>query len=199
MPRLQPKPLELTLTERQTLEQLVRKHKTPQRLALRARIILLADEGLGHRAIGRALGVGRIVARAWRHRWLELAGRDMPVLERLVDAPRSGRPSTFTTEQITHLHALACEDPRESDRPISHWTPRELADEMIIREIVPSISPRHVGRLLAKADLKPHQIRYWLTSPNDDQFEAKVADICETYLTAPERAKKGSAPSALTR
>jgi putative transposase len=48
---------------------------------------------------------------------------------------------------------------------ISHWTERELANEMIEQGIVESISPRHVGRLLSEAQLKPHQIRYWLTPP----------------------------------
>ena len=194
MPRLQPEPLKLTSAERQTLEQLVNRHKTPQQLALRARIILLADEGLNHRAIGRKLGISRDMARHWRRRWLELAEKDRPALERLRDAPRSGAPPSFTAEQITHLYALACEDPRESGRPISHWTPRELADEMVKRKIVHSISPRHVGRLLKRADLKPHQVRYWLTPPDDEQFHEKVADICETYRTAQERAKRGSVP-----
>jgi len=78
----------------------------------------------------------------------------------LKDAERSGAPATFELEQIMHLFALACESPEESGRPISHWTSRELADEMIQRGIVTTISPRHVGRLLAEADIKPHQSGY---------------------------------------
>ena len=61
---------------------------------------------------------------------------------------------------MTQLVALACEDPADCGRPISHWTARELADELIKRQIVVSISTRHVGRLLAEADLQPHLIRY---------------------------------------
>ncbi len=92
---------------------------------------------------------------------------------------------------MTHLFAIACEDPREFDRPISHWTSRELADELVKRNIVESISLRHVGRLLDEADLKPHQIRYWLTPSNDKDFYEKVRDISELYITAPERARQG--------
>ncbi len=72
---------------------------------------------------------------------------------------------TFSLEQILQLFAIACEKPEEYGRPISHWTARELADEVIQQGIVETISPRHVGRLLNEADLKPHQSQYWLNPP----------------------------------
>lgn len=105
------------------------------------------------------------MARLWRQRWLEVTPTERLVAERLADAPRPGGPTTFTLEQTLQLFALACEHPADSRRPISHWTPRELADEMVKRGWVESISPRHVGRLLAEADLKPHQSQYWLNPP----------------------------------
>lgn len=165
MPRLAPTPLQLTKTERLQLQQVVKRHSTPQQIALRASIILLADEGLNHRDIGRELNISRDMARLWRNRWLELGQKDIPVLERLVDAPRPGSPATFSLEQILQLFAIACEKPETYGRPISHWTPRELADEMMKQGIVESISPRHVGRLMDEADLKPHQSQYWLNPP----------------------------------
>jgi len=191
MPGLLPKPLHLIDTERDALERLVRGHSTPQQIALRARIILLADSGLNNRQIARQLQVSRDMVRDWRQRWFDTAESDVSVSERLQDAPRPGAPAHFTPEQLTHLFAIACEDPQESGRPISHWTARELADEMVKRGIVKSISARHVGRLLAEADLKPHQIRYWLTPSNDEHFDEKVADISKVYITAQERAKQG--------
>lgn len=169
MPGLQPEPITLTETEISELEKLVNKHFTPQQIALRSRIILLAADGKNNQEIGRELNISRYMVGHWRRRWLNLS--DKSVLERLQDALRSGRPPTFTAEQLTHLFAIACEDPRESGRPISHWTNRELADELIQRDIVKTISPRHVGRLLEEADLKPHQIRYWLTPSNDTDFK----------------------------
>src|SRR5206468_463403 len=100
--------------------------------------------------------------RTWRARWLRgaprlgaavSAGDEDRLLARLVadaldDAPRSGAPPTFTAEQVVQIVALACEPPPGSDRPVSHWTPRELAEEAVTRGIVPTISPRSVGRFL---------------------------------------------------
>jgi putative transposase len=165
MPRLAPTPLQLTETERLQLQQVVKRHSTPQQIALRTSIILLADEGLNHRDIARELNISRDMARLWRNRWLALSQTDVPVVERLADAPRSGSPATFSLEQILQLFAMACEKPETYGRPISHWTARELADEMSKQGIVESISPRHVGRLLDEADLKPHQSQYWLNPP----------------------------------
>lgn len=70
------------------------------------------------------------------------------MVERLQDAPRPGAPATFGAEQWCQIMALACEQPEASGRPISHWTPRELADEACKRGIVATISERHVGRFL---------------------------------------------------
>ena len=61
--------------------------------------------------------------------------------------------------------AIACRDPMEYNRPISHWSVYELASELIKQGIVEQISPRQVGRWLAEAELKPHQSRYWLFPP----------------------------------
>ncbi len=57
---------------------------------------------------------------------------------------------TFSAEQVVQIVALACEPPPDSDRPVSHWTPRELAEEAVTRHIVPTISPRSVGRFLKR-------------------------------------------------
>lgn len=165
MPGLAPSPIQLNETERKQLQQLVNRHSTPQQTALRASIILLADEGQNHREIAEALNISRDMARLWRNRWLELSQKDIPVGERLADAERPGGPMRFSLEQILQLFAIACEPPEDYGRPISHWTPRELASEMVKQGIVSTISPRHVGRLLAEADLKPHQSEYWLNPP----------------------------------
>lgn len=165
MPRLAPSPLQLTETERAQLQQVVNRHSTPQQIALRANIILLADEGQNHREIARTLNISRDMARLWRNRWLELALKEIPTTERLVDAERPGGPMTFSLEQILQLFAIACEKPEDYGRAISHWTARELASEVVKQGIVPQISVRHVGRLLNEADLKPHQSQYWLNPP----------------------------------
>jgi hypothetical protein len=109
----------------------------------------------------------------------------------LADAPRSGRPDTFTGEQICALIALACEKPQEHGRPITHWTARELRDQTIQQAIVPSISVRHVNRLLAAIDLQPHRSRYWLNAKPDPQKDDKIRALCQVYLQAPEAAGRG--------
>jgi putative transposase len=165
MPRLSAAEINLSDIERKSLEKLLNRNKTPQQIALRATIILRSAQGESQGEIARALGISIEMSRVWRQRWIEMTKRDVPILERLNDAPRSGAPMTFTTEQITHLYAIACSPPEKYGRPISHWSSRELADELVKQKIVESISSRHVGRLLEEADLKPHQSGYWLNPP----------------------------------
>jgi transposase len=148
-----PKPERLSLNdaERNELEVLVRRHSTPQQLALRGRIILLADEGKNNSQIARELAISVDTVRSWRMRWLGLQAvslEDLEVGERLSDVPRPGRPSEITAEQTCQIVALACAQPKE--RPISQWTGREIADEVIRRGILPTISPRHAARVLKK-------------------------------------------------
>lgn len=165
MPRVSAAVIDLSEPDRNTLEKLLKRKSTPQQMALRAKIILRAANRESHGEIARALGVSVEMSRVWRRRWLELAGRDVAIAERLQDASRPGTPMTFTLEQITQLYAMACDPPEKYARPISHWSSRELADELVKQGIVASISERHVGRLLKEADLKPHQSGYWLNPP----------------------------------
>lgn len=173
MARLSAKPIVLSIEETASLSALVRAHNTPQQISLRAKIVLKAGEGKGHGEICRELSIGKQMSRRWRNRWLETQGRGLSAAERLKDAPRPGTPATFTLEQITQLYGLACAPPAQYDRPISHWSPRELADELIKQGIVDSISPRHVSRLLDEADLKPHQSSYWLHPPRPQTLRLK--------------------------
>jgi putative transposase len=150
-----PKPPTIALTdeERRGLVARVRGHTTAQQVALRARIVLAAAEGRNNAAIARAFGVGDETARLWRGRWLGLrpaALADLSVEERLTDAPRRGAPPRIGAEQVCQIVALACEAPGPSGRPISQWTGREVADEVVRRGILPTISPRHAARLLKR-------------------------------------------------
>jgi putative transposase len=165
MPQLSALPIHLSESEKADLEKLLRRTSTAQQIAMRAKIILRAAAGESHGEISRALGITKDTSRLWRNRWLKLKDSEMSVAERLEDAARCGTPATFTLEQLTQLYALACEPPEKYGRPISHWTPRELADELIEQKIVERISQRHVGRLLSEADLKPYQSGYWLHPP----------------------------------
>jgi transposase-like protein len=111
--------------------------------------MMLPAEGIGVCASARELGVWPKTVRYWRKRW-RAADDKQPVPERLADAPRSGAPASFTPEQICAVVAMTCEKPSERDRPISHWSQREIADEAMRRGLVPQISQRSVGRFLKK-------------------------------------------------
>jgi len=130
-------------------------------LVVRAKVILMAEEGWNSAAIAQRLGLERHCVGKWLARWQAqsagLAAAEQQATDKelaalieqvLSDAPRPGTPAKFTAEQITQIIALACEDPSESGRPVTHWTSVELADEAVKRGIVQSISPRHVGRFL---------------------------------------------------
>jgi putative transposase len=150
--------LDLSLDERRDLTALVRRHTAPQQLVLRARIILLAADGLNNSQIARTLGLEADTVRLWRQRWQTgqaVALTDRSVAERLTDAPRSGCPARITPEQVCRIVALACEAPSATGRPISQWTGREIAAEIVSRGIVPTISGRHAARLLKRGTSSP--------------------------------------------
>lgn len=153
MPGRKPAKVELSEKVRQVLEQLVARHTTGQQKAQRARIILKAAEGKNHAEIARELKISIDMATLWRERWLALADiglDDLSVEERLDDLPRPGAPSGLSTDQICQMEQLACEGPEKAGRPMSQWTGREIADELVKRGIVESISARHAARLLKK-------------------------------------------------
>jgi transposase len=150
-----PKAIQVVLSEEEekSLEFLVRRHHTRQQIALRARIVLLAGQGESNSAIVRKLAVDLSTVQRWRKRWVQSQGielADLSAEDRLEDLPRPGKPPRITADQRCQIEALACEDPDGSDRPITEWTGREIADEIIKRQIVPSISSRHAARLLKR-------------------------------------------------
>jgi putative transposase len=153
----------LIITERQQaiLQAMTRSGTCPQAVAQRARMILLAFDGLSNQDIAERIGCERHAVGPWRRRWAEAFDRLILIeccekpsalpraIEGLLsDRPRSGSPGKFTAEQVTQILAIACEDPEGCGRPVTHWTPRELADEAAKRGVVGSISPRQVGRFL---------------------------------------------------
>jgi putative transposase len=158
-----PEPIPIHVSERQQaiLQEIVQCRHSPQYEALRAGIVLEANRGERNERIAAKFGITRQTVALWRMRWANAAQRlkqcesqrdheDLGNLIRTVlnDAPRPGCPPTFTPEQICHIVAVACESPADSGRPVSRWTPRELADEVVHRGIVSNISARSVGRFL---------------------------------------------------
>lgn len=159
--------IELSERQHQLLEQMTRKRTCAHQHVQRARILLLAAAGGSNTQISQQVSLHRHQVRHWRQQWqaaseqlkaLESEGitdeaLTMHILEVLSDNARPGGPAKFSIEQIVEVVALACEPPAISGRPISHWTPQELAEEAVKRGIVESISARSVGRFLKRGNL----------------------------------------------
>ena len=175
-----PKPIHLHVTSRQRkiLEQIVRRANSSQAEATRAKIILAAADGLNNQHIAHHLDLHLQTARMWRGRWaqaeerlaaIESDGDEAALREAirdvLSDAPRPGTPATFTPEQLCQIVAVGCEPPAQSGRPVTHWTPIELADEVVQRGIVSRISPRSVGRFLKRGRPQAASVSVLAESP----------------------------------
>lgn len=148
-----PSPVVLDADYEAALRAFVQRHSTPQQLAVRARIVLLAAEGLNNTHIARQLAIKTDTARCWRERWLAVATHPLSALslgQRFADAPRSGAPPRLNAEVLCQIMALACRPPADVGRPVTEWTARELADEVVRQGLAESISPRHVGRFLKR-------------------------------------------------
>lgn len=154
MPGPKPETLELNRLMKQMLDRLINAHNTPQKIALRAQIVRGAGEGESNAELARECKTSVKTVRKWRKRWLEkkdIPLEELSVEERLMDQPRSGAPARITADQVCEMIQIACEAPEKSGRPISHWTGREIADELMKRSIVESISPRHARRLFKRS------------------------------------------------
>jgi putative transposase len=150
---------------RSVLVRLSRSRTEEQRLVERAKIVLNGVAGWSHTEQGRELGVDRQRSRRWTVRWLEVNDRlsaaandpdtsdgelEKMVSAALADKYRSGTTPKFTAEQLARIIALACERVEDLGLPVNRPTPAELAREAVKRDIVESISPRHLDRILKR-------------------------------------------------
>ncbi len=169
-------PLTLREGDRALLESWVRSGTIQARLAKRARIVLLAAEGLPNRAIGAAVDLHYNQVGMWRARYSEygLAG--------LADEERSGRPPVYDHDDVLLLVKTVTEPPPDG---ATRWTMEALAGAMAANGV--PISPSQVWRICRALDLKPWQVESWMTS-HDPDFWEKAGDVCGLYLNPPENA-----------
>jgi transposase len=172
MARWQATPIVLSAAERGTLAAWARATSIERRLAERARIVLLAAEGLASRAIGRELDCRHHTVSKWRVRFAKarLAG--------LADAPRSGKPKTYDGAADRRILALL-------DRPppagFARWTAPLIAREL------GDVSEHHVWRFLRAQRIDLAGRKAWCLS-TDPEFAVKAADIVGLYLAPPDNA-----------
>ena len=164
-------PVELTDEQRAELERVARAQTSEQRLVKRARVALLAEKGLTNEEIAALVGLSAHKVGKWRRRFAEegIAG--------LADRPRAGGPRRYGHDARLRVFQTACSPPPEGE---TQWTVRSIA-------AVVGIGKSQVQKILAEADLKPHQVRSWLTSI-DPEFDTKQAEVCGLYLDPPEGA-----------
>jgi transposase len=167
-------PLTITDEERAELGRRVRAHTTPQRAAKRARIVLLAAEGIPYRQIAPIVGMNEHTVAQWRRRF------ETERLAGLSDRQRPGRPLVYDHDQRLRIVAQVTQEPPD---PASHWSHSQLAQAL--SDI--GISASQIGRILADLDIKPHRVRSWITRPDDPTFWERAADICGLYLVPPTR------------
>jgi transposase len=164
---------------RRKLEQLARGRSTPNGLAQRARIILLAAKRLGNAAIARAVGCTPKVVTKWRKRF-----RECPQPKALQDQPRSGRPPEVPVWVRLELVKLACARPEAHQQRFREvWTHGSL-QAALRKETGFELSLTEIRRVLRDEQIRPHRVRLWLHSPDPD-FRPKVRAICNVYLRPP--------------
>jgi transposase len=152
------------------LSTLVRSSTVEAGLAQRARIVLLAAQGMSNTAIALAVGVSRPTVILWRNRYLEagMAG--------LGDLARSGRPPVIDDLAVV-VETLAAPP---AYLGVTHWSARLLAQEL-------GISFASVARIWRENDLKPWK-RETFKFSTDPELDAKVRDVVGLYLNPPEKA-----------
>jgi transposase/transposase-like protein len=154
------------------LEAVVRRASSPQALARRARIVLLAHAGWPNARIAAELGCAANTVRTWRRRF---ARGGMPSLS---DRPRSGRPEVYGPDVRLAIVAAATSVPPEGTSVRAH--------ALIAGQLAGTgISVSQAGRILADLELAPHRVRGWLNRRDDDQFWARAAAVCDIYLRPP--------------
>ncbi len=177
MPRLPAEPVAMTVTHEQTPTRLVRAHVTPQNLAERARMVLLASSGTGVRRTARQLGTWLKTVRLWLRRWRDAAGAASATFtpERIARSPpwlASGRQKRATCRRAAGAVANLRDMPSSAASSAASRTARS-------------------GAFLKEATLQPHRVRGWLTPKPDPDFGTKCVGICMACLKAPGPAQQG--------
>ena len=158
--------------QRAVLERWVGAQKTPQSVALRARIVLMAGAGVSNSAIARALGVSRPTVILWRSRFTE----DGPQALTETRPGRGRKPGISSAKVKAIVQATTQTTPPGQ----THWSCRTMAKAQ-------GVSPATVQRIWDAHGLKPHRVRTFKLS-NDPRFSEKLTDVVGLYLNPPERA-----------
>ncbi|MCA1678875.1 MAG: IS630 family transposase [Actinobacteria bacterium] len=162
--------------DRLELERIVRASSCEVRMVERARIVLLAAEGMTGEQICEQVGCSLPTVVKWRGRYAALG------IEGLRDAPRPGAPLTHGPEIRALLIAKACTRPEPSEQGArrERWTYEELGEAV-------GMSGSQAHAILSRAAIKPHLTDYWIMSDfSKPEFEERIGEICGLYVDPPE-------------
>jgi transposase len=165
-------PIELSAEDRVTLERWVSAHSTPQSLARRARVILLAAEGESNSSIARTVGVGRPTVIASRRRFCQDGPEGLTKVR-----PGRGRKPRISPEKVAEIIEATLHETPPGE---THWSCRSLAKAK-------GVSPASVQRIWDAHNLKPWRVQTFKLS-NDKRFLEKLTDVVGLYLNPPEKA-----------
>jgi transposase len=164
----------LSDVDRAVLEERARAYTAPFAEVVRAKVVLLAAEGVTNVAIAERLGVDVDVVSRWRKRFCHEG------IGGLADRKRSGRPRLFPAEMVAEVKAMACQPPTARAVPLSRWSSADLAAQAMAERLAVTVSASTVRRWLAADAIKPWQHRSWIF-PRDPQFAAKAARVLDLY------------------
>ena len=167
------KPVELNADDDRRLRTLSKRKRVEARVQMRARIVLLAADGMSDKDIAQELDTDRRVAARWRARFLA-AGLD----GLLQDATRPGRPRT--AREAANVQEVVRITLEVTPAGATHWSTRTLAEHL-------GTNASAVARIWRDHGLKPHRIESFKLS-NDPHFVHKLEDIVGLYLAPPEHA-----------
>ena len=178
----------LTTEERTELERLARSRTEEARLVVRAKIVLGLAAGERPYQVADRVGVGRMAAYEWLHRF------NAEGLKGLTDHPRPGRPPTYTAEQRAEVIAAALTRPEDLGMPVASWTLDRLAAYLSEHKGIP-IKRTRIDEILIAEGLRWRKQETWFGQKVDPEFAAKRGRSGNS--TRPRR--KGRPSSASTR
>ena len=173
--------LSMSAEEIEHLTSLSRSRSEPARRVQRARILLAYRERQSFYAVGRSLGVHHQTVERCIERALAFGA-----LAALDDRPHPGKEPTITPEARAWLASLACATAKEHGYPHELWTTRLLAAHArkhgpaAGHSCLAKLVQGTVCKLLAREEIKPHKVRYYLEQ-RDAEFEQKMAEVLCVY------------------
>ena len=164
--------VELSATDREGLQSVIKSPTSPVRSVERARIVLMASEGHENNEIAATLGIHRDTASRWRKRYVEKG-----VAGLWKDAEGRGRKPKFSKEEVERLVKTTVENVPQGR---THWSRSSMEEHC-------EMSASTIGRIWKRYGLKPHLHRTFKVS-NDKAFAEKLEDVVGLYLNPPENA-----------